>query len=646
MSYALGIDIGTSFVAASVARQTSGHATPPQSLHLGARAASVPSVVFVGADGQVLVGDAAERRGTAAPDRVVREFKRRIGDPVPVMVGDLAVAPEDILATIARWVVDRAGEQEGAPPDAIAVAHPAGWGPYKLSLVRQALAAVGLADAELINEPQAAALHYASQERVDTGATIAVYDLGGGTFDVALLRKTGPDAFEILGRPDGIERLGGADFDEAVLTHVAASVGEPLARLDPTDPDDRLALTRLRRECTEAKEALSDDVEASVPVLVPGAQGQVRIVRAELEAMIGPAVRETVGMLRHALDTAELDPEDLSTILLIGGSSRIPLVAQVLSEELGRPIAIDADPKASISLGAALAAAAPLAAAAEASQAPTLVAVPGGQVAADGDGHDAPAAPDVEVAAFARGRTTFEMPQQPDHPGRRAGRRVAAVAAVVVGLTLGTAVAGEAPTAIQEALDRTFPLKELRQGAPGAAAAQAPTSDETTGSSKRTSGAAEREDRTKEAEDPTTDAPQSTGTPQEASADGDLAPSGPATGQLTDGATANGGTPTTKPSSPSAGPTTEPPTTPPPTTDPPTPTPEATPTPSPEPTPEPTPTPSPEPTPEPTHTIDQPPAEQTPPPDGGGGATGEPTGGTSTAPSEDGATTSSDGAAG
>jgi actin-like ATPase involved in cell morphogenesis len=317
-------------------------------------------VIFLGDDGQVLVGESAERRGRDQPDRLIREFKRRIGDTVPIVAGDVHVAPEDLFATMARWVLDRVEEREGAPPDAVTVTHPASWREHKVGLVRNALAGVGLADVTLMSEPEAAALHYASQARVDTGATIAVYDLGAGTFDVAILRKTGPQTFQPVGRPEGIERLGGADFDDAVFEHVFIHASDVLAGLEPTDQGVLIALSRLRRECTEAKEALSFDSEASIPVLLPGAQSQIRIVRSEFESMIEDPVRQTVASLRHALTTAGIEPGDLAAVLLIGGSSRVPLVAQLLSEELKRPLAIDADPKASISLGAAFAAASAL----------------------------------------------------------------------------------------------------------------------------------------------------------------------------------------------------------------------------------------------------------------------------------------------
>lgn len=354
-SFVLGIDIGTSYTAAAIGRRRADGSVDVEPLELGSRKAAVPTVVYLGDDGGVVVGEAAERRAIDQPDRVVREFKRRIGDETPIIVGDLRVAAEDIYAVLAQWVVERAEEHEGEAPAVIAVSHPASWGEHRLGLVRAALAGVGLGEVELVSEPEAAGLHYLEQEKVATGEAIAVYDLGGGTFDVALLRKQ-DDAFRVIGTPSGIEHLGGADFDQRIFEHVRALAGGALADLDERTPDEALALARVRRDCVDAKEALSFDGETVVPVLLLGAQTRVRLVRSEFEQMIGDDLRRTVETLRQAVTAAGLELDDLTTVLLIGGSSRIPAVAQLISVELELPVAIDADPKASISLGAAAAA--------------------------------------------------------------------------------------------------------------------------------------------------------------------------------------------------------------------------------------------------------------------------------------------------
>jgi molecular chaperone DnaK len=356
MSYALAIDVGTSFTAAAIARFDQGSSPAPECLPLGLRGTSVPSVIFYPEDGPLLVGEAAERRGLDSPSRVVREFKRRVGDAVPISVGALLLPPEDVFATMARWVADRAEEREGEPPSEVVLTHPAAWGNHRTSVIVAAMAARGLQNVTLITEPVAAALYYASQVKVGDGSTIAVYDLGGGTFDTAVLRKAGSSRFELVGRPEGIENLGGADFDAEVFRYVAEHTGDALSKLNPADAGVRAALARLRRECVEAKEALSGDSEATISVLLPGVQQQVRLVRSEFEALIEDSVRDTVDALEQSLAEMELKPADLSAVLLIGGSSRIPLVAQLISEQLDRPIAVDADPKSSICMGAAVSA--------------------------------------------------------------------------------------------------------------------------------------------------------------------------------------------------------------------------------------------------------------------------------------------------
>ena len=353
MAYHLGIDLGTTYTAAAAER-----GGVVEALTLGNRSASVPSVVFLRDDGEILVGEAATRRATTDPGRVAREFKRRVGDPTPIILGGTPYAAEMLMARVLRWSVDRVCEQQGESPRAIALTHPANWGHYKLDLLTQAVRQVDLDAALLIAEPVAAATFYASQRRLEPGSVVAVYDLGGGTFDAAAVRRTDDDSFEIIGSPEGIERLGGIDFDEAVFAHVRQAVGDAIDRLDPEEPAAQAAVARLRQECIDAKEALSSDTDVSIPVLLPGLQTEVRLTRAEFEAMIRPAISETLVALRRAIRTAGVTSEDISAVLLVGGSSRIPLVAQMVGVELGRPIAIDAHPKDAIAFGAAIAVAA------------------------------------------------------------------------------------------------------------------------------------------------------------------------------------------------------------------------------------------------------------------------------------------------
>jgi len=348
MGYQLGVDLGTTYTAAAVSRD--GHL---EMVGLGNRGASVPSVILLREDEGVLTGDAALRRGLLEPTRVARQFKRRLGDPTPLLLGGTPYSADALMSKLLRWVVDKVTQQEGAPPDRLAVSHPANWGPYKTDLLAQAVRQADLGVATMLSEPEAAAISYAANERVEPGSVIAVYDLGGGTFDAAVLVKT-EDGFEMRGDPEGIERLGGIDLDEAVLSHVRRSLDGKLEEMDPEDERTLAAMVRLREECVEAKEALSADTEVSIPVLLPVLQTEVRLTRSEFEAMVRPTLAETVAALRRALRSADVSPDQVHTVLLVGGSSRIPLIAQLVSAELERPVAVDAHPKHAIALGAAL----------------------------------------------------------------------------------------------------------------------------------------------------------------------------------------------------------------------------------------------------------------------------------------------------
>jgi actin-like ATPase involved in cell morphogenesis len=348
MTFGLGVDLGTTFTAAAVSR-----GDQPEMVTLGDRAAAIPSVVMIREDGSSLIGDAAHRRAVAQPARVAREVKRRLGDPTPLILGGEPHSAAQILSRLLRAAVDAASAREGRRPDGIVLTHPANWGPYKRELFDSVPRLADLTAVSMVTEPEAAAAHYASTARVTKGSVVAVYDLGGGTFDATVLHQL-DDGFEFLGPPEGIEGLGGIDFDEAVFAHVDRSLDGALSELDLDDPRAASSLVRVRQDCVLAKEALSGDTETTVPVLLPNLHTEVRLTRGEFEEMIRAPVEATVSALRRALTAADVTPEKLSNVLLVGGSSRIPLVSQMLSAELGRPTAVDTHPKHAVALGAAL----------------------------------------------------------------------------------------------------------------------------------------------------------------------------------------------------------------------------------------------------------------------------------------------------
>jgi actin-like ATPase involved in cell morphogenesis len=290
---------------------------------------------------------------------VVREFKRRIGDEIPLLVGGVQWQAHELAAVLVHWVWQRVNQREGELPEGVTLTCPASWGPHKLSLFAQAVQATRIGEmtrlgrVQLLSEPQAAAIGCASREQVEVGARLAVYDLGGGTFDAAVVRKDSPTAFTLLGRPEGIDGLGGVTFDEMLFEHVCAAAGVPLTQIDPNDPYIVCEVARLRRKCTEAKEALSVETDTTIPVALGGVRQRVRVTRAEFEEMIRPELDRTIKALHRALESAAVDSAQLDAILLVGGSSRIPLVPQLISAEFGQAPAIDTDPKTTVAVGAA-----------------------------------------------------------------------------------------------------------------------------------------------------------------------------------------------------------------------------------------------------------------------------------------------------
>ena len=347
MTYTLGVDLGTTFVAAAI-----GQGSRVEMFTLGERSIVSPAVVYVREDGEVVTGDVASLRAVRNPDRVGREFKRRLGDPTPVMLGGRPYGVTTLLAALLQDVVRRVVARQGGEPDQVVLTHPANWGPFRRGLFEEVAELAGLPGAHMVTEPEAAAAHYATSRRLANGEIVAVYDLGGGTFDATVLRRRANE-IEILGTPEGIERLGGIDFDEAILGYVNYSAAAAFAELDMRDPQATVALARLRLDCVAAKEALSDDVHTTIPVFLPNQHLEVELTRSDVEGMIRAPIESTISALTRTLASANVAPEQVSAVLLVGGSSRIPLVAQMIGQELGLPTVVDAHPKHTVALGAA-----------------------------------------------------------------------------------------------------------------------------------------------------------------------------------------------------------------------------------------------------------------------------------------------------
>jgi YVTN family beta-propeller protein len=348
VGYDLGVDLGTTFVAAAISR--GGRV---EMCTLGNQTVVSPAVAYLNEHSTLVFGEAAERRALSHPDRVERWFKRRLGDPTPVVLAGVPYQVTALMAAQLRDVLDKVAKVEGGPPDRVALTYPANWGPYRRELFEEIPQLAGLPHHVVLTEPEAAAAYYGASRELGDGDAIAVYDLGGGTFDATVLRKQN-GAVEVVGDPEGNERLGGIDFDEAIIQWINYSYGGALAELDMTDPEAAAATAKLRQECVQAKEALSVDTETTIPVLLPTQHFFARLTRQDFEAMIRAPIESTIGTLVRAVHTARLDVHQLAAVLLVGGSSRIPLIERMITEETGRPTVVDAHPKYAVSLGAAM----------------------------------------------------------------------------------------------------------------------------------------------------------------------------------------------------------------------------------------------------------------------------------------------------
>jgi molecular chaperone DnaK len=351
VSYGLGLDIGSAFTTAAVGR--GGRAEP---VILGKAGPGIPTVVFAPRSGPLLGGDAAFQQSVHDPGRYAERFTGRLGDPTPVVIGDTVCSPARLMSVLLREVVTKVTEDQGGAPDAIVLTRPARWGPYKSEQFDEVPRMAGLTDVHTITESVAAAVRYSTAHPLPDGALLAVCDLGSGSVDTSVLRMA-RSGMEILGETESIEDISGFDIDAAVLEFVDQELGGALSALDPLDPESTALFRRVRRECIRAKEALSFHQTVMVPVALAGDARTVRLTRQQLEKMILPMATASVESILHGLRSANVDAQRLEAVLLVGGSSRIPLTTRMIRSALQRPVLAGVHPDHEVALGAALVAA-------------------------------------------------------------------------------------------------------------------------------------------------------------------------------------------------------------------------------------------------------------------------------------------------
>jgi Ethanolamine utilization protein EutJ (predicted chaperonin) len=313
-------------------------------------------------DGQLLTGRDAARNAQSDPGRSEPNPKLRVDDGT-VLLGDAELPVHALIAAVLRRVHDEAVRHAGVPVGRTVLTYPASWATHRREVLLRAAEAAGLPGVTLVPEPVAAAAFHAraSGQPLPAGAAIAVYDLGGGTFDVTVLRRT--DVGWAIVATAGLDDVGGIDLDAALAEHIGRTAGAADARkwrrlVEPVDAAGRRLLRGFRDDVRGAKEQLSRT--ASATVRVPLLEVEAYLSREEFEAVAAGPLTRTVDLVDAALRQAGVDPRGLTALYLVGGSSRIPLVATMLHQRFGvAPTLVD-EPQLVVAAGSLAAAGTPV----------------------------------------------------------------------------------------------------------------------------------------------------------------------------------------------------------------------------------------------------------------------------------------------
>lgn len=335
--YVLALELGTSRIVAATARLAPSGEITASTCALGQESGDIAAMAAVTDEGALLFGPAAEDAARTVPERAFRGFTSGVGDEVPLMADGRGATSAELTAALVAWASAAVARQEGHDPASVVIAHPSTWTQYRRDALRAALTARGLGDVEFVSAAEAIVLAYEKAQPLDPGEAIAVFDLGGTSFEATVMRKTSDRAFVPLGASIALTDQGGSSFDDAVFTH-ALSAARAEGSLSTSGPDCLPALTRMRASCIAAKHTLSTDGEATITVPLDGGEATVRITRSEFEDMIEPALAGALSALERAIAGSGRTIDRISALLLAGGSSRIPLIAQLLSERFDVPL--------------------------------------------------------------------------------------------------------------------------------------------------------------------------------------------------------------------------------------------------------------------------------------------------------------------
>ena len=349
MGKIIGIDLGTTNSCVAVMEGGQPTVIPNSE---GGR--TTPSVVGF-KDSERLVGQVAKRQAIANPDKTVISIKREMGTDYKVNIDGKSYSPEEISAMILSKLKQDAEAYLGGPVTQAVITVPAYFNDSQRQATKNAGKIAGLEVLRIINEPTAAALAYGLDKQDRKNQKILVYDLGGGTFDVSIL-EIGDGVFEVLST-NGNTRLGGDDFDNRIMNLLI----DEFKKENGIDlSTDKLAMQRLKEAAEKAKIELSTLTQTtiSLPFITADATGpkhlEYTLTRAKFESMIADLVEETLVCTRNALKDAGLNKSEISNVVLVGGSTRVPCVVEALAKEIPVTPFKGINPDECVAIGAAI----------------------------------------------------------------------------------------------------------------------------------------------------------------------------------------------------------------------------------------------------------------------------------------------------
>lgn len=345
----IGIDLGTTNSAVAVIQQG-----VPKLIPVGDHQEILPSVVGISPQGEVLVGRPARNQWVVSPENTIRSIKRKMGRTETVFMAGKGYSPQEISAFILKELKQAAETHLGESVSRAVITVPAYFNELQRQATIEAGEIAGLQVERIINEPTASALAYGLGREEEL--KILVYDLGGGTFDVSII-ELNSGVVDVLATA-GDNHLGGDDFDEMLADLIA---DEFKTEHDIDLHDNHYAWARLVRAAEEAKIALSSVPYAliSLEYIAEASDGTAlhirrEVERQEFEELIAEKLASTMELINKALADAELEPEEIDRVLLVGGSTRTPAVWDLVTECMGQEPHMEIDPDAAVALGAAV----------------------------------------------------------------------------------------------------------------------------------------------------------------------------------------------------------------------------------------------------------------------------------------------------